>query len=100
MATGASAALPRYSRFSTRRNSAPNTSSIDQPLPAAPYQLSIILAHTNTFAVAHHDWGAECEHLLMKVILFGATGMVGQSVLRQCLLDGDVEAVLSIGRKA
>ena len=35
----------------------------------------------------------------MKVILFGATGMVGQGVLRQCLLDPDVEAVVSIGRK-
>jgi uncharacterized protein YbjT (DUF2867 family) len=34
----------------------------------------------------------------MKVILFGSTGMVGKSVLRQCLLDPDVEAVLSIGR--
>ena len=28
----------------------------------------------------------------MKVILFGATGMVGQGVLRECLLDPDVEA--------
>ena len=35
----------------------------------------------------------------MKVILFGATGMVGQGVLRRCLLDPDVESVLSIGRK-
>ena len=35
----------------------------------------------------------------MKVILFGATGMVGKGVLRQCLLDPDVESVLSIGRK-
>ena len=34
----------------------------------------------------------------MKVILFGATGMVGQGVLRQCLLDSGVESVLSIGR--
>lgn len=34
----------------------------------------------------------------MKVILFGATGMVGQGVLRECLLDPDVEKVLSIGR--
>jgi uncharacterized protein YbjT (DUF2867 family) len=25
----------------------------------------------------------------MKVILFGATGMVGQGVLRECLLDAD-----------
>jgi hypothetical protein len=35
----------------------------------------------------------------MKVILFGTTGMVGKGVLRQCLLDPDVESVLSIGRK-
>lgn len=34
----------------------------------------------------------------MKVILFGATGMVGQGVLRECLLDPRVEAVLSVGR--
>ena len=36
----------------------------------------------------------------MKVILFGATGMVGQGVLRECLLDPDVETVLAIGRSA
>jgi uncharacterized protein YbjT (DUF2867 family) len=36
----------------------------------------------------------------MKVILFGATGMVGQGVLRECLLDPEVESVLSIGRTA
>ncbi len=35
----------------------------------------------------------------MKVILFGATGMVGQGVLRHCLLDPEVESVLAIGRK-
>ena len=35
----------------------------------------------------------------MKVILFGATGMVGRGVLRQALLDPDVEAVLAIGRR-
>jgi uncharacterized protein YbjT (DUF2867 family) len=34
----------------------------------------------------------------MKVILFGATGMVGQGVMRECLLDPDVTHVLSIGR--
>jgi len=28
----------------------------------------------------------------MKVILFGATGMVGQGVLRECLLDAGVES--------
>jgi uncharacterized protein YbjT (DUF2867 family) len=36
----------------------------------------------------------------MKVILFGATGMVGQGVLRECLLDPDVQQVLSIVRTA
>jgi uncharacterized protein YbjT (DUF2867 family) len=36
----------------------------------------------------------------MKVILFGATGMVGQGVLRECLLDPDVESVLAVGRSA
>jgi uncharacterized protein YbjT (DUF2867 family) len=34
----------------------------------------------------------------MKVIVFGATGMVGQGVLRECLLDPGVESVLVIGR--
>ena len=36
----------------------------------------------------------------MKVILFGATGMVGQGVLRECLLDVRVERVLAIGRSS
>ncbi len=36
----------------------------------------------------------------MNVILFGASGMIGQGVLRECLLDGEVESVLSIGRGA
>jgi uncharacterized protein YbjT (DUF2867 family) len=34
----------------------------------------------------------------MKVILFGATGMVGQAALGQCLRDASIEAVLAIGR--
>jgi uncharacterized protein YbjT (DUF2867 family) len=37
-------------------------------------------------------------HPGMKVILFGATGMVGQGVLRECLLDAGVESVLAVGR--
>ena len=36
----------------------------------------------------------------MKIILFGATGMVGQGVLRECLLDAEIEGVLAIGRTA
>src|SRR3984893_7059609 len=34
----------------------------------------------------------------MKVILFGATGMVGQGVMRECLIDPKVETVLAVGR--
>ena len=34
----------------------------------------------------------------MKVIIFGATGMVGQGVLRETLLAPDVERVLSVVR--
>jgi uncharacterized protein YbjT (DUF2867 family) len=36
----------------------------------------------------------------MKVVLFGATGMVGQGVLRECLRDPGVERVLAIVRRA
>ncbi|MFW2387610.1 MAG: NAD(P)H-binding protein [Polyangiales bacterium] len=36
----------------------------------------------------------------MKVILFGATGMVGQGVLRECLEDATVEELLVVGRSA
>jgi uncharacterized protein YbjT (DUF2867 family) len=34
----------------------------------------------------------------MNVLLFGATGMVGQGVLRECLLDAEVQRVVTIGR--
>ena len=36
----------------------------------------------------------------MKVLLYGATGMVGQGVLRECLLDPGVTAVIAVGRTA
>jgi uncharacterized protein YbjT (DUF2867 family) len=36
----------------------------------------------------------------MNVILFGATGMVGQGVLRECLRDPDVQRVVSVVRSA
>ena len=36
----------------------------------------------------------------MKVLLFGATGMIGQGVLRECLLDPTVDRVVSVGRSA
>jgi len=36
----------------------------------------------------------------VKVLLFGATGMVGQGVLRECLLDPDVEIVQTRRRRS
>jgi uncharacterized protein YbjT (DUF2867 family) len=36
----------------------------------------------------------------MKAVIFGATGMVGQGVLRECLIDADVELVQTVGRTA
>ena len=36
----------------------------------------------------------------MKVLIFGATGMVGQGVLRECLLDPEVELAVTVGRTA
>ncbi len=40
------------------------------------------------------------EFLTMNILLFGATGMVGHGVLRECLLDRDVQLVETIGRKS
>jgi uncharacterized protein YbjT (DUF2867 family) len=34
----------------------------------------------------------------MNVLIFGATGMVGQGVMRECLAASDVEKVLTVGR--
>jgi len=36
----------------------------------------------------------------MKVMILGASGMVGQGVLRECLLAQDVEQVVTLGRSA
>lgn len=34
----------------------------------------------------------------MKVLIFGASGMVGQGVLRECVLAPDVEELVAVGR--
>ncbi len=36
----------------------------------------------------------------MKILIFGASGMVGQGVLRECLLASDVTSILAVGRSA
>jgi uncharacterized protein YbjT (DUF2867 family) len=35
----------------------------------------------------------------MKAVLFGATGMIGQGVLRECLNDPGVERILAVMRR-
>ena len=45
-----------------------------------------------------NDKQAPLEFPSMKVVIFGASGMVGQGVLRECLLNARVGQVLSIGR--
>jgi uncharacterized protein YbjT (DUF2867 family) len=40
------------------------------------------------------------KEISVKVILFGASGMVGQGALRELLNDREVEAVLCVGRSA
>jgi uncharacterized protein YbjT (DUF2867 family) len=36
----------------------------------------------------------------MNVVIFGASGMVGQGVLRECLLDPEIARVVTVGRSA
>ena len=36
----------------------------------------------------------------MNVVVFGATGMVGQGVLRECLRDPEIRRVVTVGRAA
>jgi uncharacterized protein YbjT (DUF2867 family) len=36
----------------------------------------------------------------VKIVVFGATGMVGQGALRECLLDPEVDSVVTVGRSA
>lgn len=37
---------------------------------------------------------------MIKAIVFGATGMVGEGVLHECLLSAEVESILVIGRRS
>jgi uncharacterized protein YbjT (DUF2867 family) len=44
------------------------------------------------------SWDGGRLGLPVNVLLFGGSGMVGQGVLRECLLDPSVGSVLSVGR--
>src|SRR5258706_14536176 len=35
----------------------------------------------------------------MKILIFGATGMVGQGVLRECLIDRAIDEIVTVGRE-
>ena len=49
--------------------------------------------------MALHGEGLTKEHLAVRVVIFGATGMVGRGVLKECLDDHRVEDVLVVGRR-
>ncbi len=49
--------------------------------------------------MALHGEGPTKEHLAVRVVIFGATGMVGRGVLKECLDDHRVEDVLVVGRR-
>src|SRR5687767_7299621 len=57
---------------------------------------SIPVVRTVRFALARRRWPANLA--VMKVLVFGATGMVGQGVLRECLSDPEVRTVVAVGR--
>lgn len=48
----------------------------------------------------HGDYACIEAGDAMRVLIFGATGMVGQGVLRECLRDPDVTVAATIGRTA
>src|SRR4029079_14274215 len=56
-------------------------------------------AHVPRVCSEGWDHGADGVRLkTMNVLILGATGMVGQGVLRECLLDGGVSRVVTRGR--
>jgi uncharacterized protein YbjT (DUF2867 family) len=53
-----------------------------------------------SFSVAPAGRNRDDDGMAMNVLIFGATGMVGQGVLRECLLDPRVQRVLAISRSS
>src|ERR1039457_829429 len=84
------------SSLTTASNRSTSRPRVSLPLTvtrAAPPSICFV---STGMATAYYSNGASP----MNVILFGATGMVGQGVLCECLLDTDVCSVLAIGRSA
>ena len=51
-------------------------------------------------AKLHADSAEPVNAKQIKVLLFGASGMVGTAVLRECLADPQMAAVVTLGRSA
>jgi hypothetical protein len=51
---------------------------------------SIHIKSSQNYKVDTKIRGRKGNDHAMNIVLFGATGMVGQGVLRECLLDPDV----------
>jgi hypothetical protein len=72
----------------------PYLSSFDVCIRTHVHSISVVAGlHAGVFFLS---WSRR----LMKIILFGATGMIGQGVLRECLLDPGVDVVLSVSRSS
>ena len=67
-------------------------------MPGAPRQVNPLLGASTRGR--HDNQQITSEDPEMKLILFGATGMVGAGTLTEALADSEVEAVLSVGRKS
>jgi uncharacterized protein YbjT (DUF2867 family) len=44
--------------------------------------------------------GEQMNPRQIKILLFGASGMLGTAVLRECLADPDIAKVITLGRTA
>lgn len=65
---------------------------------ASPADLVIAAGYMLTTVGPRLGPGLRKRFNRMKIIIFGATGMVGQGVLRECLRNPDVSLVLAVGR--
>src|ERR1044072_8177578 len=78
----------------TWRSTDPGTRKMPEPM-TVPMTISVRSRRLRTrarFTGPSYGW------FIVNVVLFGATGMVGQGVLRECLRDAEVARVLAVGR--
>ncbi len=68
-----------------------------RPTTSAPFKVAKMLPCTCLFLMVNHAYSQ--LFIAMKVIITGATGMVGEGVLHQCLQHAAIDGVLVINRK-